>query len=75
MSTSRLPTYVVGAALIAALLVALGVPLVTLLPIAALLVCPLMMVVMMRGMGGMHGHGEDHLEQGGEHGPTRRTRR
>lgn len=47
-----------------------GVPLAAFLPFLFLLACPLMMVFMMRGMGGMHG-GEDHTGHGCDHDPTR----
>ena len=46
----------VGAA--AALLLAFGVQPATLVALAAALACPLMMVLMMRGMAGHHGHDE-----------------
>ena len=62
--------YLVMAAAAAAVLIAAGVPLAAFLPFVFLLVCPLMMVFMMRGMGGMHG-GEDHTGQSRAHHPTR----
>lgn len=46
------------AAVAAALLIAFGAPLASLLPFVAVLACPLMMIVMMRGMAGTH-HGRD----------------
>ena len=46
-----------AAALVAGLLIA-GSPVQSLLPLLLLLACPLMMVVMMRGMGG-HGSGHE----------------
>jgi hypothetical protein len=64
--------YLVGAAALAAVAIALGVPLASLLPFAIVLVCPLMMLVMMRGMGSMHS-GEDHTGHGCEHDPTRKA--
>ena len=51
---------VAAGALVVGLLVA-GTPLQSLLPFVLLLACPLMMIVMMRGMGG-------HARHGGEHG-------
>jgi hypothetical protein len=47
--------YLIGAAVVAAALVALGAPLASVAPFAIVLLCPLMMVVMMRSMGGMGG--------------------
>ena len=50
---------VAAGALVVGLLVA-GTPLQSLLPFVLLLACPLMMIVMMRGMGGHGGeHGDD----------------
>lgn len=71
MKTSQIPSYVTAGAVIAMVLAALGVPLTALIPFAVLLACPLMMILMMRGMGGMHGQGEDHSGHGCEHDPTR----
>jgi hypothetical protein len=68
---NRMLPWLLGAAALAAVLVAFGVPLASLLPFVFLLVCPLMMLVMMRGMSGMHGGGEDHTGHGCEHDPTR----
>ena len=67
---NKMVPYLVGAAAVAVVLSALGVPLGTVLPFAFLLVCPLMMVFMMRGMSG---GGEDHTGHGCEHDPTRRV--
>ncbi len=69
MHTKRMFPYLVGAAAVAAILIALGVPLASFLPFAFILLCPLMMFVMMRGMGGMHS-GEDHTGHGCEHDTT-----
>jgi hypothetical protein len=41
-----------------------------LLPFGVFLACLLMMFVMMRGMGGVHGGGADHTQLGCEHDPT-----
>ena len=73
--TNRMTPWLIGAAAIAAILIAFGAPLASLLPFAIVLACPLMMIVMMRGMGGMHGNGnnEDHTGHGCEHDPTRRA--
>jgi hypothetical protein len=64
--------YLAVAAVAAAVFVAFGVPLATLVPFAIFLACPIMMFFMMRGMG--HGHSaEDHAGHGCEHDPTRTT--
>ena len=55
MHTNRLLPYLAVAAVVAAVLIAVGAPLASLLPFALLLVCPLMMVLMMRRMSGSHG--------------------
>jgi choline-glycine betaine transporter len=69
--SNRLVPWLVAAAAVAALLVAFGAPLASVLPFAIVLACPLMMVFMMRGMAGMHGSSEDHTGHGCEHDPTR----
>ncbi|HZQ87633.1 MAG TPA: DUF2933 domain-containing protein [Acidimicrobiales bacterium] len=71
--SSRYFPYLLGAAVVAAILIALGAPLAWLLPFAIVLACPLMMLFMIRGMSGMHGHGDDHTGHGCEHDPSRRT--
>ena len=69
-----MPAYLLGAAAIAAVLIAVGAPLARLLPFAFVLICPIMMFMMMRGMSGaMHGGSEDHTGHGCEHDPTRRA--
>lgn len=65
--------WLVGAAAVAAILIAVGAPLASLLPFAIVLACPLMMFVMMRGMAGMHAGPEDHTGHGCEHDPNRRA--
>ena len=65
--TNRMFSYLIAAVALAAVAMAFGVSISTLLPFAIVLVCPLMMLVMMRGM---HG-GEDHTGHGCEHDPTR----
>ena len=72
MHQNRMFPYLIGAALVAAVLIAVGAPLASLLPFALVLACPLMMVFMMRGMSGNHGH-EDHTGHGCEHDPTRKA--
>ena len=70
--SNRMLPYLLGVAVIAAVLIAVGAPLATLLPFAFVLICPIMMFMMMRGMsGGMHGGSEDHTGHGCEHDPTR----
>jgi DUF2933 family protein len=73
--SNRMIPYLIGAAAVAAALAAFGVPVASLAPFAIVLLCPLMMVFMMRGMGGMgamHGR-EDHTGHGCEHDPTHTT--
>lgn len=70
--SSRYFPYLVGAAVVAAVLIAVGAPLASLLPFALVLACPLMMILMMRGMSGMR-QGEDHAGHGCEHDPTRKA--
>ena len=70
--SNRMVPWLVGAAALVALLIALGAPLASLVPFAIVLACPLMMVFMMKGMAGMH-RGADHSGHGCEHDPTRRT--
>lgn len=71
--SNRMLPYLLGAAVIAALLIAFGAPLASLLPFALVLACPLMMVFMMKGMAGMHGSREDHTGHGCEHDPTNKA--
>jgi hypothetical protein len=74
MNNSRIPIYVVAAAVVAVALGVAGVPFTRMLPFALLLACPLMMVFMMKGMGGMGGGDkEDHTGHGCEHDPTRKV--
>lgn len=54
MNRQNLPLYAIAAAILVVGLVALGVPASTLLYGAFVLVCPVMMMVMMRGMHGGH---------------------
>ena len=58
MDTSRIPMYVVAAAVLAVALSVAGVPFTRLLPFAVILVCPLMMIFMMRGHGNHGGHSD-----------------
>ena len=77
MQKSRIPTYVAAAALVAVLLAITGVNFISLLPFTILLLCPLMMIFMMKGMGSMHGKAgsdkQDHTGHGCEHDPTTKT--
>ena len=75
MHSNRMVPWLVGAAALAALLIAFGAPLASLVPFAIVLACPLMMFVMMRGMAGMHDQGEDHTGHGCEHDPARHETR
>ena len=74
MQKSRIPTYVAAAAVVAVVLAITGVRFASLLPYSILLVCPLMMIFMMKGMGSMGGKAgsdkEDHTGHGCEHDPT-----
>lgn len=70
MPHSKMFPYLAGVAIVAAVLLAVGAPLAPLLPFALLLVCPLMMVFMMRGMAGSRG-AEDHTGHGCDHDTTR----
>ena len=66
-----------GGALLVVLLVA-GVPLGNAVPVALALACPLMMIFMMRSMGGHrpgHGNGHDHTGQDVTAGPARDAER
>jgi hypothetical protein len=70
MKHSNRTPYLIAAAAAAAALIAFGAPLAALAPFAIVLLCPLMMVVMMHGMGGKRGS-EDHTGHGCEHDPSR----
>ena len=70
MHSKRMFPFLIGAAALAAVLIAFGAPLATVLPFAIFLACPLMMFMMMRGMAGTKGR-EDHTGHGCEHDPTR----
>ena len=71
--SNRMLPWLVGAAAVVAVLIAIGAPLAAWLPFVFVLACPLMMIVMMWGMGAMHGGGEDHTGHGCEHDPNRRV--
>ena len=73
MRNNRMPNYIVAVAMIGAMFAIVGVPLRTIAPFAILLACPLMMIIMMRGMGGNRGESEDHTGHGCEHDPTNRV--
>lgn len=68
----RMIPYALGAAALAVVLAALGLPMASLLPFVLVLACPLMMLMMMKSMAGMHG-GEDHTGHGCEHDPARQA--
>lgn len=75
MQQSKWFPYLLLAAAAVAIGIAAGAPLASFLPYLLVLACPLMMVVMMRGMGGMHhGGAEDHTGHGCEHDPTHTAR-
>ena len=69
MHSKRMFPFLIGAAAVAAVLIAFGAPLATVLPFAIFLACPLMMFLMMRGMAGTNGQ-DDHTGHGCEHDPT-----
>ena len=71
MDKNRMPIYLGVAAVAALVLSAGGVPFTSLLPFVILLTCPLMMIVMMKGMGGKKKEAENHTGHGCEHDPTR----
>jgi type III secretory pathway component EscV len=73
MQANGLPVYVIAGAAVALVAVVAGVPLARFLPFAILLVCPLMMLFMMRNMGSMHGGGGDRRERRKDHGGHDRT--
>jgi hypothetical protein len=73
MQHDRMPTYLLAAAAIACALVIAGLPLAAFLPYALLLTCPLMMILMMRGIGASHRSSQDHTGHGCEHDPTRKA--
>jgi hypothetical protein len=62
---------VAAGALVVGLLAA-GSSLQSVLPLLLLLACPLMMVFMMRGMGGHSGHGADHDDDARDRSSTAR---
>jgi Protein of unknown function (DUF2933) len=70
MNHNRMHTYLLGAAAIAAVLVIAKVPLAGILPFGVLLLCPLMMIFMMKGMSSMGSKEDDHTGHGCEHDPT-----
>ena len=60
MKREQLPLYAVALAVLIVGLAYAGVPLGTLLVLPLILACPLMMLFMMRGMGGMDHGGTNH---------------
>ena len=62
-SKAILPLLIVGSA-VAAVLLAFGTPIASLLPFVIVLGCPLMMLVMMRRMGGTGGTGGSEVHTG-----------
>lgn len=59
MNKNQIATYAAGVVAVGLVLAALGVQFAALVPYAVLLACPLMMLVMMRGMHGSHRQHED----------------
>ncbi len=70
--SNRMTLYLIGAAVLAVAMLAFGAPGISLAPLLFVVVCPLMMFFMMRGMSGNGGH-EDHTGHGSEHEPTRKS--
>jgi len=68
--SNRMTLYLIGAAVLAVVMLAFGAPGISLAPLLFVLVCPLMMFFMMRGMSA-NGSREDHTGHGCEHDPTR----
>jgi hypothetical protein len=60
MKREQMPLYAIALAVLIVGLVYAGVPLGTLVVLPLILVCPLMMLFMMRGMGGMDRGGANH---------------
>jgi Protein of unknown function (DUF2933) len=71
MKQNQMLTCIAAAAIVAAILIVVGAPVVSLLPFALVLACPLMMIFMMRSMSGS----EDHTGHGCEHDPIREAER
>jgi len=69
MNHNRMHIYLLGAAVIAAVLVIARVPFAGILPFGLLVGCALMMFFMMKSMGGMGGH-EDHSGRDAQHDLT-----
>lgn len=59
MRHTRMAPYVVVLAAVGVVMVAAGLPLATLLPYGLLLLCPLMMLFMMKGMASEHHNGRE----------------
>lgn len=80
MKTNHFTHCLVGVAAAVGLLFVLGVQAGTLVYLAAVLACPLMMVLMMRGMMGGHGHSgcdhpdHQHAGRGDSNEPGERSR-
>ena len=70
MKTKNYGMYAIALAIVVVGALAFGVPVCSLGVLGFVLICPLMMLFMMRSMGGM-GSGEDHTGHGCEHDPTR----
>ena len=68
MTRQHLPYYAIAAAILIVGLVALGVPLNRLLFLGVFLVCPLMMIFMMRGMGAGNTKDTDRTNENGPKG-------
>ena len=68
--SNRMASYLIGAAVLALVMLAFGASGISLAPLLLVVVCPLMMFMMMRGMNTKEDP-EDHTGHGCEHDPTR----
>ena len=75
MHAHRMVPWLVGTVAVAAVLAALGVSTVSLLPLAVVLACPLLVVAMLGALAGKPAGPLDHRGHGCEHDPYRGTYR
>jgi hypothetical protein len=70
--SNRMFPYLIGAAVFAVVMLAFGAPRTSLAPLLFVVVCPLMLFMMMRGMSDKETP-EDHTGHGCEHDPSRKS--